>query len=636
MKNFYFILSLAIMALFSACSNDMGDFSNPKNEDNPQRVSVGYHPTYKYAFAIKTPETRTKAFNTSGLNWKQHSTINIKFLNGSPEMQEKVKDISKEWQQYINLTFNFLPSSATDREAQVRISFAQPNTKYSEKMTWSYIGWEACTVRRGETAHIGMFNYNDPTELNSIDFKAQVLRTFGYILGLIPEHLAPASNVHLIDDEALYYYSRYGFKEDLIYKYIIDPYTEAAIGPESKEMKHDPKSIMQIYIPNELLEVIDPSRPVPDLEVINTELSENDIIFIQALYPITKADPYKKGKTGEVFLRLISGEWYDDRPVADRTGQLGIAGYDWENKVYSKGRQTRKYKTIGVGEYEWFSENLRVQYRQMWGTWMNWFNITDDEISRIVGSTGLPKPPVNDFIDLFGTWITDYNSELGCIRNEFFIYDKKDGTLLTGWDMPDCTAMLQMIGQMPVKYADYRYNFFDFVSANAEIDTLNSFGIPFMTRWSSISGLKVPPMGLSSNEPAIVRDKYYDYGIGFGLKMKGTARGLFCSERKGSNLCVNHKLYHFCSARYCRPYTDEELGYKMYYSVKNDDVIYRMLGSNPNDNSYIEIPRGLERGVALRHTYRDPGKDFTKYQVVKKWSEIKAEAASIISKIDLR
>lgn len=285
MKNFYFILSLAIMALFSACSNDMEDFSNPKNENNPQRVSVGYHPTYKYAFAIKTPETRTKAFDISRLNWEQHFTINIKFLNGSPEMQEKVKDISKEWQQYINLKFNFLPSSVADRDAQVRISFAQPNTKYSEKMTWSYIGWNARIVKRGETAHIGMFNYNDPTELNSIDFRAQVLRTFGYILGLIPEHLAPMSNVQLLEDEALYYYSRYGFKEDLIYNYIIDYYNENEINTEHKGI-YDPKSIMQIYIPNELLEVIDDNKPVPDLEVINTELSENDIIFIQALYPL--------------------------------------------------------------------------------------------------------------------------------------------------------------------------------------------------------------------------------------------------------------------------------------------------------------------------------------------------------------
>lgn len=637
MKKIYFILSLTIIALFAACNDDFSDPGGMKPiVKSHGSVRQKYKPTYEYAFACKIAENKTKAYMLSPGKWPDFYEINIKFYNGTPAMQQKVMDISKEWAQYVNIKFKFVPAATLDKKCDVRISFYNKNdSKYNkDKMTWAYLGEQAQLFSRGATANINMFTYDDPTELNSIDFKAQILRVFGHILGLTTEHQSERNNIIIDEEEALLYFEDYGWKEPQIREHIFKPYGDLA----TQQGQYDSTSIMLMYIPDYLISKYDTdiTAPIPSFEFINTKLSENDITFIKAMYPRTDASKYEKGETGSVYLYFPTGDWYDDlNDMNEKTGHIGIAYWDWDSNTTTSIGQTRTYPTIGVGEYNWTAQNTRTLYRQRWGTYANFFNITDAEIKRIVGETGLPTPSVNDFIEVHGTWTTDYGHLTGCVRNEFTMYDKKGGNMVTGWDYPDLTAILQMFGQMPVKYANIKYNVFDFMMANAEIDGIKDLGIPFMKRWSSTSGLCMTPLGLSTNEPAEVRKTYYDYGIGFGLKMKGASRGLFVNDRK-TTVDVNHKLYHFCSSRYCRPYSDQELGYKMYYSIADDIVIYKLYNESAPGGDYKELPRGLERGIALRYTYRAPGKDITRYKVVETWSKIQAEAQKIKSQLNIR
>lgn len=637
MKKICFILSLAIIALFAACSEDLSNSEVlSKNVKQQNLVVEKYKPTYKYAFACKMPEGNTKAFMAMPGKWEQFSEINIKFYNGTEEMQNKIKEIAEEWQQYINVRFKFVPTSTPDRKCDIRISFYnKDDPKYNkDRMSWSEIGTRALLKKRGATANVNMFIYNDPVELNSIDFKAQVLRIFGHILGLINEHQTEMNNIILDEDETYAYFGAYGWDEDQIYKNIIDIIgIRATLGGV-----YDSTSIMLMYIPDYLI-LRDPdgdkNKPLPSFEFINTELSENDITFIKSMYPKTEASPYEKGEIGSMFLYFPTGDLYDGNDDPNlRKGTIGLAYWDWDKRSYTAQGQVRTYPTIGVGEYNWTTQNTHILYRQQWGISANIFNITDSEIQRIAGAKGFSTPSVDDFIEIFGTWTTDYGELTGCVRNDFTVYDQRGGNVEKGWDYPDLTAILQMFGQMPVKYADIKSNIFDFMMANIYIDNIKNVGVPFMRQWSSTSGLCITPLGLSTNEAAEIRSSYYDYGIGFGLKMKNVPRGLFVNDRN-TKVAVNHSLYHFCSSRYCRPYTDKELGYKMFYSDTDDVVIYKPYGgTNPGDD-YKELPRGLERGIALRYTYRAPGKEYTKYRVVERWSIIKAEATKIISQLDI-
>ncbi len=80
------------------------------------------------------------------------------------------------------------------------------------------------------------------------------------------------------------------------------------------------------------------------------------------------------------------------------------------------------------------------------------------------------------------------------------------------------------------------------------------------------------------------------------------------------------KDYHFGQVRYTRAKTDEELGYKLYIDNCNDQVV--ML-PNTQQSNLVELPKGLERGIALRYANR------SQMKIYKKWSEICDEADQI-------
>lgn len=621
-----------MIALFAACSNEITDLDNPKSSD-AQHNRADYHPTYKYAFAYKVPkEGYTKAFMLKTGKWDNGDTIKIKMLNGTPAMQEKVKEISKEWQKYINLTFQYVPSTTANKKCDVRISFYEPGSaKYgTDKMSWSEIGTLCTKLSRGATANIYMVNYNDATELNSIDFRAQVLRIFGHILGLPNEHQAEQAKVELDEDEAINYYKGFGWDEDLIFEHIITQYTERAI----KQGVFDQNSIMLMYIPNYLFTYTG-SDKVPDFEVINTKLSENDITFIKAMYPKTLAGPWVKGKSGSVWTYMNTGAGY---------GQYSIADYNWDTHTYTNNSyMCGTYKTIGVGEYTWTTQNLKLMYRALWGKEMlSKFNIDESFMKGLFSREYIPFPgcTLNDFLDVFGTYITEDSELGGAYRHpdKYLFFDKENGTRIKGWELPDYYDILQLLGQMPVKYAKVADNARDFFYANAEIDSIPNFNLPMLCTYSSTSGLRIVPMGFEKNNYWEARQPYY-FGKAFGLKIKSApdfqyGKNMFVFKENdlivGTPGDYNNGFFHFCSARYCKKMSDEELGYKMYASDLTDQVIFLPLNETPKTaEQYKELPKGLERGIALRYATADRKK------CTESWSTIKAEAAKMMKEIVL-
>lgn len=67
-----------------------------------------------------------------GKKWSPGRTLNVRFLNGSSFVQEKVKQFAATWQVFANIRFNF--NSTTN--AEIRVSF-NPGGSYS------YLGTDA-------------------------------------------------------------------------------------------------------------------------------------------------------------------------------------------------------------------------------------------------------------------------------------------------------------------------------------------------------------------------------------------------------------------------------------------------------------------------------------------------------------
>lgn len=615
MKKLHLIFILAVMALYS-CTQD--EITQPVThaEQEPQTSSV----EYKYAFAVKgdyDDESQTRAYVHATAKWDQKSIIDIVFLNGSPAVQQRVKDIASIWQQHINLRFNYVNLEDLDdiEDALVKISFYDRNSsEYNQdRVSWSYWGQKALE-EEGPTMNIVLFDHNSSAELNSVDFQGQVLRLFGLMLGLVYEHQGYTSNVTVNLAEAIPYYMSLGWDFEQISKWLSK--LNKKLGSNGI---FDQQSIMLMYIPNYLVsKTKEDGQPLPNFETQNNILSENDITFISSLYPKKTLPIWIKGETGSVFMSMSTS-------TSDPSNTTyGLAPWDFDNKRTTDNSTTCKtYKTIGVGEYIWTAENLRIRYRDLWGTLFNRFNITQQQVNAKLGNSNYT---VDDFEDVFGTWATEYSAAYA-YRAVAKFYTSRGGVEEQGWDLPTRDDILQILGHMPVKYADIVNNTKNFFYADKDIDNMPSFGLINMESWESISGLAVPPMGFMTNNFEGERN-HYSFGYGFGLKMKDPLHMFIVSDAE--RVAITSYSYHFCSARYCKQRTD--LTYKLYVDAARDRVVVLKSNVTPS-NGWVELPKGLERGVTLRYTDWDEKTSTEEGYVVESWSNIQAEAAKIRSSI---
>jgi len=71
----------------------------------------------------------------TGKKWKNGRTLRVRFLDGQPAVQAKVKRFAQEWEKFANIKFDF----GNDPDGEIRISFEQEGS-------WSYIGVDATTI----------------------------------------------------------------------------------------------------------------------------------------------------------------------------------------------------------------------------------------------------------------------------------------------------------------------------------------------------------------------------------------------------------------------------------------------------------------------------------------------------------
>ncbi|WP_063892692.1 matrixin family metalloprotease [Paenibacillus sp. Leaf72] len=223
--------------------------------ENPENASKNSNEVENLEMAIEVSK-----------KWSNGRTLRVRFMGGLPFVHEKVKQYANQWSQFANIKFSF----GNDPDAEIRISFKQDGH-------WSYIGTDNLSIPKNE-ATMNFEGFNESTRES--EFSRVVMHEFGHCIGISHEQSSPAANIPW-DVKAVYkYYEDRGWSKPVVDHNVLakHPAEGFAFTP------HDPQSIMQYPVPNELT--------IGNYEIgWNTKLSDTDKRFIGQMYPLGRRSP---------------------------------------------------------------------------------------------------------------------------------------------------------------------------------------------------------------------------------------------------------------------------------------------------------------------------------------------------------
>lgn len=111
------------------------------------------------------------AFEVAKL-WTNGKVLHVRFLNGTAQQKQIVKQFAPQWTEHANLKFVFDDAPT----AEIRIAF-------NDDGAWSYIGTDALGIPA-----------NQPTMNFGWQDQGVVLHEFGHLIGMIHEHQNPNGN----------------------------------------------------------------------------------------------------------------------------------------------------------------------------------------------------------------------------------------------------------------------------------------------------------------------------------------------------------------------------------------------------------------------------------------------------------
>lgn len=193
--------------------------------------------------------------------WEIGQELRIRFENGTPALHGRVAGHAAKWLHHANLKFNFAKHST----AEIRVTFL--GVGY-----WSYIGTDALKIPSNKpTMRLGGFHEG----MDEVEMRRTVVHEFGHAIGCVHEQASPAVDIPWDEEKVLEYYKEWqGWTEETTRHNVLHRYGK----DEVQFTGHDPKSIMQYPVPNDLTK--------GNFEIgWNTKLSDMDKDFIGRMYP---------------------------------------------------------------------------------------------------------------------------------------------------------------------------------------------------------------------------------------------------------------------------------------------------------------------------------------------------------------
>jgi serralysin len=191
--------------------------------------------------------------------WKPGDVISICFLDGAKKLQDRVKEAAGQWVGPTRANLRFLFQKEDD--AHIRISF-------QGRGSWSSLGTSCKKVARGKpTMNLG---WSDDS------MEATVLHEFGHALGLVHEHMNPATRIdwNKPNVQAALAGPPHFWTAEQIERNVFARYEKS----ETNFTKFDPLSIMLYPMPAHWTRSGFASVP-------NQQLSATDVAHIRRLYP---------------------------------------------------------------------------------------------------------------------------------------------------------------------------------------------------------------------------------------------------------------------------------------------------------------------------------------------------------------
>jgi len=201
----------------------------------------------------------------NGAKWDQGDSITIRFLEGSKDLQDRVRKVAEEWTApgMANLTLEFRNQGPTD----IRIAFQQGNG------SWSYLGTMCRQIAESRpTMNYGWLTPDSPED----ELRRVVLHEFGHALGLIHEHQNPKGGIKWNKDAVVQDLS--GPPNNWSLATIESNMFKKYLATEVTATDTDSVSIMMYPIP--ITWTVDGFSAG-----LNAGLSQNDKSLIRAVYP---------------------------------------------------------------------------------------------------------------------------------------------------------------------------------------------------------------------------------------------------------------------------------------------------------------------------------------------------------------
>lgn len=204
----------------------------------------------------------------TGKKWQNGRTLHVRFLEGVPQIQAKVKQFALQWTQFANIKLEFDNSP----DAEIRIAFQRDGS-------WSYIGTDNLVIAKNQsTMNFGWFTTSTPDE----EIERTVVHEFGHALGCIHEHQHPEAGIPWDRDAVFRYYMGppNNWTRDQVETNLFQRYGAST----TQFSQFDTKSIM--------LYPVDNSLTIGNFEIgWNKKLSDTDKQFIGVAYPLASAKP---------------------------------------------------------------------------------------------------------------------------------------------------------------------------------------------------------------------------------------------------------------------------------------------------------------------------------------------------------